>query len=136
MTEQRYAIRQETDTAARVIRLHLIGRFDRPAHDAALRAVRGVLARQRPITLIVDVSAVIFIGGECVNVLLGGYTRALRAGHGYDVAGAAGHVRHALDAVRLCARTDLDDLLYGPSWPDAVEDALRLGGVLGELAAR
>lgn len=134
MTEQRYAIRPETDTAGRVTRLHLIGRFDRSAHDATLRAVRGALARRRPTTLIVDMSAVIFLGGECVHVLLGGYARALRAGHGYEVVGAAGHVRYALEAVGLCPRTDLDDLLYGPAWPDAVEDSLWLGA-LDELAA-
>lgn len=134
MTEQRYAITPEIDTAGRVTRLHLIGRFDRSAHDATLRAVRGALARRRPTTLIVDVNAVIFVGGECVNALLGGYARALRAGHGYEVVGAAGHVRHALEAVRLCTRTAGDEPLYGPAWPDAVEDSLWLGAV-DELAA-
>ncbi len=118
MTETRYAIRQETDAAARVTRLHLIGRLDRSARPGLLRALSGALTAQRRTTVHLDLAAVIFLGNECIDVLLGGYARALRSGHGYEVAGARGHVRRALAAVRLCAPGSVEELLDGPWWSD------------------
>jgi stage II sporulation protein AA (anti-sigma F factor antagonist) len=120
MTEVRYAIRRETDTAARVTRLHLIGRLDKAARPGLRRAVSNALARRRGMTLQIDMSAAIFLGSECVQELLSGYGKAMIAGHGYEVVEARGHIRRSLAAVRLCAPGGVEELLDDQPWPEAV----------------
>jgi anti-anti-sigma regulatory factor len=128
MTEVRYAIRRETDTAARVTRLHLIGRLDKAARPGLRRALSNALVGRRGMTLRIDMSSVIFLGSECVQELLTGYGKAMVAGHGYEVAEARGHIRRSLAAVRLCAPGGVEELLDGPAWPDPVAEAVWLAG--------
>src|SRR3954470_14854760 len=118
MTEVRYAIRRETDPAARVTRLHPIGRLASWARPGLRRALRNVLARRRHTTVRIDMSAVIFLDSECVEELLSGYGRAMAPARGYEVAGAGGHVRRSLAAVRLCAPGGVEELLDDPDRPD------------------
>ena len=118
MTEVRYAIRRETDTAARVTRLHLIGRLDKAARPGLRRAVANALTRRPGMTLQIDMSSVLFLGSECLQELLTGYGKAMAAGHGYEVVEAHGHIRRSLAAVRLCAPGGVEELLDGRPWPE------------------
>ncbi|GAA4589279.1 anti-anti-sigma factor [Actinoplanes octamycinicus] len=102
--------------------LHLRGCFDRRSGTELRRELRQAFDRARGARIIVDMADVDLIGSECIEVLLVGYTRALRSGHGYQVVNAEGHVRQALEATGLCPRSD--EHLYAPAAGDAIEAAL------------
>ncbi|SNY03895.1 SDR family NAD(P)-dependent oxidoreductase [Paractinoplanes atraurantiacus] len=120
MTELRCAIERDTDKAGKTTYLHLSGAFDKAAHRELRRELWGAFARKRRGRVVVDLARVDEIGSECIEVLLMGYTKALRGGHGFEVTGAQGGVRQMLEATGLCERPD-DDVLYAPAWPDIFE---------------
>jgi anti-anti-sigma factor len=84
------------------VRLRMVGDFDRAAHLELRRSLRKAFDRAGRGTVIVDMSETVSIGSECIEVLLVGYTRALRSGAGYEVTGAHGPVRQALAVTGLC----------------------------------
>ncbi|MFF5082125.1 SDR family NAD(P)-dependent oxidoreductase [Actinoplanes sp. NPDC000266] len=120
MTELRCAIERDTDKAGNTTYLHLSGSFDKAAHRELRRRLWDAFARKRRGRVVVDLARVDEIGSECIEVLLMGYTRALRGGHGFEVTNAQGGVRQMLEATGLCERLD-DDVLYAPAWPDIFE---------------
>lgn len=119
MSDPDGAIHRETDRNGTVVTLRLTGAFDRGAHRELGRLLRQALRRLRPLRVVVDVGQVRAVDGRCVDVLLLGYTWALRGGHGYEVVDARGAVRPVLEAAGLCARLDDDEVLYPPVWLDA-----------------
>ncbi|MFC4069767.1 STAS domain-containing protein [Actinoplanes subglobosus] len=103
MTDPRYEIDRTNHRTGSTVHLHLIGAFDRDAHRVLRAAMRDAFASgRRGHGVIVDMARVETIGSECIELLLIGYTRALRGGHGYDIVNAAGHVRQALALTGLC----------------------------------
>ncbi|MEV6302742.1 STAS domain-containing protein [Actinoplanes sp. NPDC051861] len=110
-------ISRETD---RVVRLRVIGRLDRAAHAELRRSLRRAFDRARNSRVVVDLTEVDAIGSECIEVLLVGYTRALRGGHGFEVSGATGGVRQALEVTGLCERS----ALYLPAVDDSLDALL------------
>ncbi|XVU25279.1 SDR family NAD(P)-dependent oxidoreductase [Actinoplanes sp. CA-054009] len=117
MTDLRCAIERDTDKAGNTTYLHLSGSFDKAAHRELRRRLWDAFARKRRGRVVVDLARVDEIGSECIEVLLMGYTKALRGGHGFEVINAQGGVRQMLEATGLCERPD-DDVLYAPAWPD------------------
>ncbi|BEL08588.1 hypothetical protein Q0Z83_067790 [Actinoplanes sichuanensis] len=108
MTDPRYEIDRTNHRTGSTVHLHLIGAFDRDAHRVLRAAMRDAFASgRRGHGVIVDMARVETIGSECIELLLIGYTRALRGGHGYDIVHAAGHVRQALALTGLCAAETL-----------------------------
>ena len=86
------------------VRLVLSGRFDREAHLELRKSLRRAFERSRRGRVVVDLAGVGAIGSECIEVLLVGYTRALRDGHGFEVVGATGAVRQALEVTGFYPR--------------------------------
>ncbi|WP_229830729.1 STAS domain-containing protein [Actinoplanes ianthinogenes] len=97
-------IHRSPGKAASTVFLHLAGCFDRRSGNELRRELRQAFDRARGARIVVDVAGVDLIGSECIEVLLVGYTRALRGGHGYEVVNAEGHVQQALEATGLCPR--------------------------------
>ncbi|MFI1992651.1 STAS domain-containing protein [Actinoplanes sp. NPDC020271] len=122
MGEVRCVIHRNPGKTGSTVFLHLDGCFDRRSSADLRRELRQAFDRARGSRVVVDVAGIDLIGSECIEVLLVGYTRAMRTGHGYEVVNAEGHVRQALEATGLCPRGD--DNLYGPSIEDAVEAVL------------
>jgi anti-anti-sigma factor len=120
MEHSRCVISREAGGAGPVVRLRVTGSLDRPAHAELRRSLRQAFDRARRSRVVVDLAGVDVIGSECIEVLLVGYTRALRGGHGFEVVGAAGAVRQALEITGLCA----------PAGPE-----ISLGVLLGSVAA-
>ncbi len=118
----RCVIHRDPDKTGPAVFLHLDGSFDRRSGAGLRRELRQAFDRARGARVVVDMAGVDLIGSECIEVLLVGYTRALRSGHGYQVVNARGHVRQALEATGLCPRSD--DRLYAPAAEDAIEAAL------------
>jgi anti-anti-sigma factor len=113
-----FSIERDTDRTGKTTYLLLGGVLDRSAHRELRRAVREAFARTRRGRVVLDVAAVDDIGSECVEVLLTGYTTALRGGFGFEVTNARGPVRLLLEATRLCPRRD-EETLYAPVWLSA-----------------
>ncbi|MEU4427991.1 STAS domain-containing protein [Actinoplanes sp. NPDC024001] len=111
MEEVRCVIRREPTPAGLVVRLRVSGVLDRAAHPEVRRALHRAFERHRRATIVVDLAEAEHIGSECIEVLLVAYTRALRAGHGFEVVNPHGAVRQALEITGLCARGD-DSPLY------------------------
>lgn len=115
MTDPRYEIERNTGRTGATVHLHLIGAFDRDAHRVLRLGMRDVFASgRRGHRVIVDMARTESIGSECIELLLIGYTRALRAGAGYEIVNAHGHVRQALALTGLCE----PEALYAPPWDD------------------
>ncbi|MBL7262117.1 STAS domain-containing protein [Paractinoplanes lichenicola] len=110
-----FSIERDTDRAGKTTYLLLGGVFDRSAHRDLRRALRDAFSRARRGRVVLDMARVDELSSECVEVLLTGYTHALRGGHGYEVTNARGHVRLLLEATGLCPRRE-DDTLYAPVW--------------------
>ena len=121
MTDLGWTLHRDTDKSGSTILLHLAGTFDRQAYRELRRALQYALNRGTAVGVVIDVGRVDFIGSECIEALLYGYTRALRAGRGYEIANACGHARLALEITGLCPRDD--DRLYVPAWSDAMDFA-------------
>lgn len=122
MGEVRCVIHRNPDKNGSTVFLHLDGCLDRQSSADLRRELRQAFDRARGARVVVDMAGVDLIGSECIEVLLVGYTRAMRSGHGYEVVNAEGHVRQALEATGLCPRSD--EHLYAPSTGDAVEAAI------------
>ena len=122
MTDSGWTLHRDTDKSGSTIMLHLAGTFDRQAYRELRRALQYALNRAPAVGVVIDVGRVDFIGSECIEALLHGYTRALRAGRGYEITNARGHARQALEITGLCPR-DYDDRLYVPAWSDAMDFA-------------
>ncbi|BAL88640.1 hypothetical protein AMIS_34200 [Actinoplanes missouriensis 431] len=86
----------------KAVRLHLAGAFDRAAHPELRRSLRRAFDRAGRGTVVIDMAETASIGSECLEVLLVGYTRALRGGLGFEVVNAHGPVRQALAVTGLC----------------------------------
>ncbi|MEV0898269.1 STAS domain-containing protein [Actinoplanes sp. NPDC049802] len=115
MTDPRYDIRRTTHRTGSTVHLRLTGDFDRDAHRVLRAAMRDVFAvGRRGIRIVIDMDGIESIGSECIDLLLIGYTRALRGGHGYEIVNARGHVRQALALTGLCE----PEALYAPVWAD------------------
>ncbi|WP_250031680.1 STAS domain-containing protein [Paractinoplanes maris] len=110
-----FSIERDTDRTGQTTYLLLGGVFDRAAHRDLRRALRNAFARGRRGRVVLDVAGVEDLSSECVEVLLTGYTNALRGGYGFEVTNARGPVRLLLEATRLCPRRE-DDTLYAPVW--------------------
>ncbi|MEV6344689.1 STAS domain-containing protein [Actinoplanes sp. NPDC051851] len=108
MGDVRCAIHRDPNRSATVL-LHLTGDFGRAAVQDLRRELRQSFDRARGARIVIDATGVTLLGSECIEVLLVGYTRAMRGGHGYRIVGAEGHVRQALEATGLCARREDDD---------------------------
>lgn len=121
MTDEHCAIDAIADPAGPTVYLYLRGEFRRPDHRELRLAVRAAFRRSRHADVVIDVADVVALAGECVDVLLVGYTRAMRGGHGYEVVNARGEVRSALEATGLCAREPATSSLYVPAVADVVE---------------
>ncbi|WIM94622.1 STAS domain-containing protein [Actinoplanes oblitus] len=121
MGEVRCVIHRSGKAEATVF-LHLRGCFDKKSGNELRRELRHAFDRARGARVVVDMAGVELIGSECIEVLLVGYTRALRGGHGYQVINAEGHVRQALEATGLCPRGD--EHLYTPATGDTIDAAL------------
>jgi anti-anti-sigma factor len=103
MKDPRYEIERINHRTGSTVHLHLIGSFDRDAHRVLRTGMRDAFASgRRGHRVIVDMARVESIGSECIELLLIGYTRAVRGGHGYDIVHATGHVRQALALTGLC----------------------------------
>ncbi|GIF08126.1 STAS domain-containing protein [Actinoplanes siamensis] len=122
MGDVRCVIHRDPGKTGSTVLLHLAGSFDRKSGMDLRRELRQAFDRARGARVVIDMAGVDRIGSECIEVLLVGYTRAMRSGHGYEVVGAEGHVRQALEATGLCPRSD--DNLYAASTEDAIEAAL------------
>jgi anti-anti-sigma factor len=120
MTDLRWAIERETDKAGTTTYLYLSGSFGKGVHRDLRRKMTDAFARKRRGRVVLDLARVDEIGSECIEVLLMGYTKALRGGHGFEVVNARGGVRRMLEATGLCPRED-GDLLYAPAWPDVFD---------------
>lgn len=117
MEDPRYEIQRTTGRTGSTVHLHLIGQFERDAARVLRAGMRDAFASgRRGHRVVVDVEQVESIGSECIDLLLVGYTRALRGGHGFEIVNAHGHVRQALALTGLCA----PDVLYAPVWADEV----------------
>ncbi|GAA1612483.1 STAS domain-containing protein [Actinoplanes couchii] len=115
MEDPRYEIERTTHKTGSTVHLHLIGAFDRDASRVLRTGMRDAFASgRRGLRVIVDVERAESIGSECIDLLMVGYTRALRAGHGYEISNAHGHVRQALALTGLVE----PDTLYAPVWAD------------------
>ena len=90
------------------VRLLLSGRFEQAAHLELRRSLRRAFQRSRRGCVVIDLAGVESIGSECIEVLLVGYTRALREGHGFEVTGARGAVRQALEVTGFYPRPESD----------------------------
>lgn len=113
MTDPRYEIDRTAHKTGSTVHLHLIGAFDRDASQVLRAGMRDAFAAgRRGLRVVVDVARVESIGSECIDLLMVGYTRALRAGHGYAITGACGHVRQALALTGLVEA----ETLYAPAW--------------------
>jgi anti-anti-sigma factor len=99
MEEARCTITRDGRSA---VRLRMIGEFSRAAHLELRRSLRKAFDRAGRGTVVIDLSEATSIGSECIEVLLVGYTRALRSGTGFQVTGAHGPVRQALTVTGLC----------------------------------
>ena len=113
-------VRCEIRRSGAAVHVTLAGRLDRAAHPELRRALRRAFEKVTRGRVVVDLAGVESIGSECLEVLLVGYTRALRSGHGYEVTGAHGAVRQALAVTGLCERDlvtddELEALLRVPS---------------------
>ncbi|MEU4619709.1 STAS domain-containing protein [Actinoplanes sp. NPDC023801] len=107
MTDPRYEIERTNLRTGSSVHLHLIGAFDRGADRVLRVGMRDAFASgRRGHRVIVDMKDVDSIGSECIDLLLIGYTRALRAGFGYEIVNPRGHVRQALALTGLCAAGD------------------------------
>jgi anti-anti-sigma regulatory factor len=107
-------IHRRIDQNGATIHLRLEGDFGNSGVLELRRALHDAFVRRRAARIILDVADVDTIGSECLELLLIGYTRALGAGLGYEVANARGTVRLALEAVGLCERLDnLEPIPYG-----------------------
>lgn len=122
MGEVRCVIHRNPDKTGSTVFLHLDGCFDRQSSADLRRELKQAFDRARGARIVVDMAGVDLIGSEGIEVLLVGYTRAMRSGHGYEVVNAEGHVRQALEATGLCPRSD--DNLYAPSTEDALAELL------------
>ena len=117
-----FAIERDTGRTGQTTYLLLSGVFDRTAHRELRRALRSAFARARQGRVVLDVAGVDELGSECVEILLTGYTQAMRGGHGYEVTNARGHVRLLLEATGLSPRRE-EETLYAPIWlSDGVTD--------------
>ncbi|MEU4695175.1 STAS domain-containing protein [Actinoplanes sp. NPDC023714] len=106
MEEARCVITRDGRSA---IRLAMAGDFGRAAHPELRRSLRRAFERAGRGTVVIDMAETESIGSECIEVLLVGYTRALRGGMGYEVTGAHGPVRQALAVTGLC-EPPVDDM--------------------------
>ncbi len=122
MGDVRCVIHRDPDKTGSTVFLHLEGSFDRRSGAELRRELKQAFDRARGARIVVDMGGVRLIGSECIEVLLVGYTRAMRGGHGYEVVNAGGYVRQALEATGLCPRSD--DNLYAVSSEEALEEAL------------
>ncbi|MDI6101796.1 STAS domain-containing protein [Actinoplanes sp. NEAU-A12] len=114
MTDPRYEIERDTRRTGSTVHLRLIGAFDRDAHRVLRLGLRDVFASgRRGHRVFVDMERAESIGSECIELLLVGYTRALRSGHGYEIVNAHGHVRQALALTGLC-----EPEVAHPAWSD------------------
>ncbi|WP_250000136.1 STAS domain-containing protein [Actinoplanes sp. M2I2] len=121
-----FSIERDTDRTGKTTYLLLGGTFDRAAHRDLRRALRDAFARTRRGRVVLDVAGVEDIGSECLEVLLTGYTNALRGGYGFEVTNAHGPVQLLLEATRLYLRRSDEKLyadtlyagetLYAPVW--------------------
>jgi anti-anti-sigma factor len=106
MTEATFAIDRDVDPRAAAVRLRLTGTFDRAALPALQRAVIGEATRPHTRDVVVDVAAMTVIDQPAVEVLLRGYTAALRGGRGFRVINAGHRVHSVLSPAGLCAEAD------------------------------
>jgi anti-anti-sigma factor len=106
MSEVRCVIHRGPGRSGTTIFLHLDGEFDRRSSSDLRRELRQSFGRARGARIVIDMAGVGLIGSECIEVLLVGYTRAMRSGHGFEVVNAEGHTRQALEATGLCSRID------------------------------
>ncbi|HEX9999418.1 MAG TPA: STAS domain-containing protein [Actinoplanes sp.] len=113
MTDLPFTIHRDRGS---IVRLLLCGDLDRSAHGDLRRALREVFTRTRGVTVSIDMGEVDAIGGECIELLLLAYTRALRSGHGFEIVNAYGLVRQNLELTGLCARLPDGEPLYAPPW--------------------
>ncbi len=104
MTDQHCAIDSIADPTGATVYLYLRGEFDSGDHRRLRVALRDVFRRSRHTGVVIDVAGVDVLADSCVEVLLLGYTRALRGGYGYEVVNAYGEVWSKLAATGLCAR--------------------------------
>lgn len=123
MTTTGYSIDRDADVATSRIHVRLGGALDRSSCADLRRALSGSPARARRVNLVIDMNEVTSIGGECIDVLLAGYTRALRTGQGYEIVNPHGAVRQALELSRLCIPDETDQPLYVPPWTVPVDFA-------------
>jgi anti-anti-sigma regulatory factor len=136
MTNEPYAIERHRDRAGTTIRLVLIGGLTGAAAHAELhRSLRKVLNRTHRVTVVIDLERVGDISSECVRIMLLGYTRALRGGHGFAVENAHGHLRRALAAVGLCAPEPVATVVPAPPADVVMGDDLWFDEYLAALAA-
>ncbi|SDT57511.1 STAS domain-containing protein [Actinoplanes derwentensis] len=113
MKDPRYEIERTTNRTGSTVHLHLIGAFDRDASQVLRAGMRDAFAAgRRGLRVIVDVEQTESVGSECIDLLMVGYARALRAGHGYEITNAQGHVRQALALTGLVE----PETLYAPLW--------------------
>ncbi|MEU8657028.1 STAS domain-containing protein [Actinoplanes philippinensis] len=125
MTDPRYEIERTTHRNGSTVHLHLIGAFDRDAHKVLRAGMRDAFASgRRGHRVTIDMTRVETIGSECIELLLIGYTRAMRGGHGYDVVNAEGHVRQALAMTGLCEPSPVPHALYAPAWAEGLSGQL------------
>jgi anti-anti-sigma factor len=107
MTDPRYEIERTNLRTGSSVHLHLIGAYDRGADRVLRLGMRDAFASgRRGHRVVVDMKDVDSIGSECIELLLIGYTRALRAGFGYEIVGPRGHVSQALALTGLHAAAD------------------------------
>ncbi|WP_328469217.1 STAS domain-containing protein [Actinoplanes sp. NBC_00393] len=123
MEHVRCETRRETTPAGPAVRVRVTGSLDRAAHPELRRSLHRAFERSRRVAVLVDLTEVDSIGSECIEVLLVAYTRALRTGHGFEVTGAHGPVRQALEITGLCPPT----ALYAPNTADTLEGLLDAG---------
>jgi anti-anti-sigma factor len=105
VTDVECAIHRRIDNNGATVLLCLQGSFDRAGAPELRRALHDAFVRRRAARIILDVAEVDSIGSDSLELLLVGYTRALRVGLGYEVVNAGGPVRLALEAVGLCERS-------------------------------
>lgn len=110
-----YQIERTTHRTGSTVHLRLLGAFDRDTSRVLRAGMRDAFASgRRGHRVIVDVEHVESIGSECIDLLLVGYTRAMRGGHGYEIVNAHGHVRQALALTGLVE----PETLYAPVWAE------------------
>ena len=82
-------------------RVQLAGEFDVDNRDELAGRLLGVVEREAPARIVVDLGRVTFIDSEAIGALIQGHLAAGRAGVDFRLAGANGVVERVLTVVGL-----------------------------------